>query len=438
MLQTVGQKCCRMLARGSTLLNMEYFARVGDSILAARLQAVPIVVVEGARGVGKTATARRQARSEVLFDVDDHARALAELDPASVLEGAEPRLLDEWQHAPAVWNHVRRASDEGRRPGRFILTGSAVPADDATRHTGAGRISRIRLRPMTLFETGQSNGAASLGCLLFSERVAHRANGASLGEVTEALCRGGWPASVNASLAAAQQYVRDYLDEIHRADVVHSNGSRRDPVAMRRLLRSLARNTATEASQATLAADAGGDRPLHRDTVRAYVDSLERVFAIEDQPAWSARLRSRSRLRRSSKRHFVDPSLAVAALRTGPKRLERDLELLGLLFESMVLRDLRVYAGAHDGEVYHYRDNTGLEVDAVVETAGGEWLAVETKLGGPRAIDGAALSLCRLRDRIDATAVGEPARLVVVTAVGGYCYERPDGVAVVPITALGP
>ena len=411
---------------------------MADDLLAARLRAVPTVVIEGARGVGKTATARQQARSEVLFDVDSHARALAELDPTAILEGPEPRLLDEWQHSPAVWNHIRRASDEGRRPGRFILTGSAVPADDATRHTGAGRVSRIRLRPMTLFETGLSNGAVSLGALLSSARVADQSGGASLSDVTEALCRGGWPANIDAGTDAAQQYVRDYLDEIHRADIVHPNGSGRDSVSMRRLLRSLARNTATEASQTTLALDAGGERPLHRDTVRAYLDSLERVFAIEDQPAWSARLRSRSRLRRSSKRHFVDPSLAVAALRAGPNRLERDLELLGLLFESLVLRDLRVYAGAHDGEVYHYRDNTGLELDAVVETAAGAWLAVEAKLGGPKAIEGGARSLLSLRARVDAAAVGEPTKLVVVTAVGGYCYERPDGVAVVPIAALGP
>lgn len=396
------------------------------------------MVIEGARGVGKTATARQHARSEVRFDVDSHARSLAELDPAAVLKGSEPRLLDEWQHSPAVWNHVRRASDDDNRPGRFILTGSAVPADDSTRHTGAGRVSRIRMRPLTLFESGQSNGAASLRSLLSSARVADQTSGASLSDVVEALCRGGWPASIGSGLAAAQQYVRDYLDEIHRADVVTPNGPGRDPVALRRLLRSLARNTATEASLTTLASDAGGERPMHRDTVRAYIDSLERVFAVEDQPAWSARLRSRSRLRRTSKRHFVDPSLAVAALRAGPRRLERDLEFLGLLFESLAVRDLRVYADALDGEVYHYRDNTGLEVDAVVETAAGEWMAAEVKLGGDAAIEAAASNLLTLRSRVDTSVASEPTKLIVVTAVGGYCYDRPDGVAVVPITALGP
>ncbi len=291
---------------------------------------------------------------------------------------------------------------------------------------------------MTLFETGRSNGIVSLRDLLSSSSVAGRAREVRLSDLTEDLCRGGWPANIEAGIVAAQQYVRDYLDEIHRTDVDHSGGRRRDPVGMRRLLRSLARNTATEASQSTLASDAGGERPLHRDTVRGYIDALERVFVIEDQLAWSARLRSRSRLRRASKRHFVDPSLAVAALRASPQRLERDLELLGLLFESLVVRDLRVYADAHDGDVFHYRDNTGLEVDAVVETAAGQWLAAEVKLGGDKAIEVAARNLLRLRDRVDTAVAGEPAKLIVVTAVGGYCYDRPDGVAVVPITAFGP
>ncbi len=417
---------------------MDYRPRIVDRMIAQRLQASPTVVVEGVRGSGKTEAARRQARSEVLFDVDSHARALAEIDPAAVIEGPEPRLLDEWQHSPAVWNHVRRASDEGRRPGRFILTGSAVPSDDATRHSGAGRVSRIRLRPMTLFETGDSTGAVGLEGLLSSGGAEGRARDAGLSGLTEALCRGGWPASLGSGTPAAQQYVRDYLDEIHRADVGRTSGRGRDPAGMRRLLRSLARNTATEASQATLAADAGGEHPLHRDTVRAYIDALERVFVVEDQHAWSARLRSRSRLRRASKRHLADPSLAAAALRAGPRRLQRDLELLGLLFESLMVRDLRVYATACDGEVFHYRDNTGLEVDAVVETAAGAWLAAEAKLGGEQAIDAAARNLLKLRSRVDTAVAGEPTKLMVITAVGGYAYTRPDGVAVVPITALGP
>ncbi|MCY3925010.1 MAG: DUF4143 domain-containing protein [bacterium] len=417
---------------------MGYAARVVDDIMASRLRSSPTVVLEGARGVGKTESARQRAQSEVRFDTDSRARALAELDPDAILSGPEPRLLDEWQQVPSLWNHVRRASDTRGRAGCFILTGSAVPADDEIRHTGAGRISRIRLRPMTLYETGLSNGSVSLRSLLASERVAGQASGIGLTDVIEALCRGGWPARRTSPPAEAQQYVRDYFEETVRIDVGSADGSRRNPAAMRRLLRSMARHTSTEASLASLCADAGGDEPLHRDTVRAYLDALERVFVVEDQPAWSARLRSRSRLRRAGKRHFVDPSLAVAALRAGPERLGRDLGFLGLLFESLVVRDLRVFADACDAEVYHYRDNTGLEVDAVLETAAGEWLAVEVKLGGDAAIDGAARSLLKLRDRVDSVAAGEPTKLIVVTAVGDYSHERRDGVAVVPIGALGP
>ena len=417
---------------------MGYAERVVDHILASRLRSSPTVVLEGARGVGKTESARQQARSEVRFDTDSRARALAELDPDAILSGPEPRLLDECQHVPSLWNHVRRAGDSRGRTGCFILTGSAVPADDETRHTGAGRISRIRLRPMTLYETGLSNGSVSLRSLLASERVARQASGIGLSDVIEALCGGGWPARRTSAPAEAHQYVRDYLEETVRADVGPANGLRRNPAGMRRLLRSLARNTSTEATLASLCADAGGDEPLHRDTVRAYLDALERVFVVEDQPAWSARLRSRSRLRRAGKRHFVDPSLATAALGAGPERLGRDLGFLGLLFESLVVRDLRVYADACDAEVYHYRDNTGLEVDAVLETAAGEWLAAEVKLGGDAAIDEAARSLLKLRDRVDSVAAGEPIKLIVVTAVGNYSHERRDGVAVVPIGALGP
>ncbi len=396
------------------------------------------MVIEGARGSGKTASARQKARSEIRFDVDSHARTLAELDPESVLKGPEPRLLDEWQHAPTIWNHVRRASDQRQRPGQFILTGSAAPADDATRHTGAGRISRIRLRPMTLYEMGRSNGTVALHSLFSASRAAAPALQMNLQDLTDVLCRGGWPASIDTDTSAALQYGRDYLDEIHRADVDNSGGLNRDPVGMRRLLRSLARNTATEASSATLAADAGGERPLHRDTVYSYINVLERVFVVEDQPAWSARLRSRSRLRKAAKRHFVDPSLAIAALRAGPQRLERDLQLLGLLFESLVVRDLRVYADALDAEVYHYRDSTGLEVDAVVESAAGEWLAAEVKLGGDKAIEAAAHNLLKLRDRVDTDIAGRPSSLLVVTAFGDYAYTRPDGVVVAPICSLGP
>lgn len=419
-------------------LGDDYRPRIADRLLASRLHSMPTVVIEGPRACGKTATARQEALSEVLFDTDSAARRLAGLSPDLVLDGREPRLLDEWQTVPDIWNHIRRASDDGRRPGRFILTGSAVPADDVTRHSGAGRISRIAMRPMSLFESGHSTGAVSLGDLLRSGSVADAGDGLHLVELIELTCRGGWPGILRDDIDTALGFSRGYISEITRANLADVNGRRRDPARMESLLRSVARNTATEAALATLAADAGEDRSLHVDTVRGYLRMLERLFVVEDLPAWSVRLRSRTRLRRSAKRHFVDPSLAVAALRAGPQRLLADLSLFGLLFESLAIRDLRVYADAHGGDVCHYRDESGLEVDAIVEAGDGHWIGCEVKLGALDAVDTAARSLLKLAERVDISAVGPPAKLVVITAGGEYAYERADGVAVVPIAALGP
>lgn len=415
---------------------MSYVHRIVDEDLRERLGFVSTVVVEGPRACGKTETARRQANSEVLLDVDVSARQAAELDPGLVLDGARPRLLDEWQVVPHLWDHVRRASDSSGTPGQFILTGSTLPSDDETRHTGAGRISRIRMRPFSTFESGHSNGRVSLEALLNAEGVGSPDPGLSLPDVAELVVRGGWPVVRAGSLAMAQRYARDYLDEVRRIDIGRARGARREPGRVQRLLRSLARNVATEASARTLASDTGGsDGPLDVDTVRRYLDELERVFVVENQPAWSPQLRSRSRLRSSPKRHLVDPSLAAAALGATPERLLSDLRTLGLLFESLAIRDLRVYAQRYEAEVYHYRDNTGLEVDAVVETPAGTWLAVEVKLGGSDAIDDAARSLLTFDERIDTTAMGGAAKLVVLTATG-FAYERDDGVSVVPIGSL--
>lgn len=424
-------------SREPTSRRVLYHPRIADDMLSDRLRSAPMVVIEGVRGCGKTETARRQSASEVLFDIDTNAVELARVDPRRLVEGPEPRLFDEWQVAPEVWNHLRRASDDGGRRGRFILTGSAVPADDVSRHTGAGRVSRILMRPMSLLETGLSTGEVSLSRLLDAEGAAGSSAGLTLDDIVDAVCRGGWPGLDGATLAEAQRFTRDHLEETRRVEISNGDGKRRDPTRLRQLLRSLARNTATEASLATLASDAGGERPLDTNTVRGYLDDLERIFVVEDQPAWSVRLRSKSRLRSTPKRHFVDPSLAVAALGTGPERLLADLGYFGMLFESLVVRDLRVYASVHDGEVLHYRDNTGLEVDAIVENGGGDWLAAEVKLGGTAAIDTAARNLLKLRDRVDRSIVGEPKKLAVLTAFG-YAYDRPDGVAVVPITTLCP
>ena len=416
----------------------QYRPRIVDEELIARLGSAGAVLIEGPRACGKTATGRHHAASEVLLDVDAGLRSAAELEPGLVLEGPAPRLIDEWQSAPSIWNHVRRAVDIGGGPGRFILTGSAVPPDDTTRHTGAGRVSRLAMRPMSLFESGHSNGEVSLGAMLRSEPVPAHLGETTVTDLVELICRGGWPGMIDAPTHDAQRFVRDYVEEIRRTDLRRVDGVRRDPVLVRRVLQSLARNVATEAAVSVIAADAGGSSgPLHPETVQSYLNALERVFVIEDQPAWSTHLRSRSRLRKSPKRHFVDPSLAVAALRSGPDRLRSDLESFGLLFESLAVRDLRVHAQAHDAEVYHYRDNTGLEVDAIVETAAGAWMGVEIKLGGEGPVEEGARNLLKLQDRVDPERTGPPAALVVVTGVG-HGYTRPDGVVLAPLTALGP
>ncbi len=395
------------------------------------------VVIEGPKACGKTATARQVAASEVLLDVDANARRAIAVDPSLVLEGPIPRLLDEWQIEPAIWNHVRRAIDERSQPGQFILTGSAVPADDITRHTGAGRIARLRMRPMSLFETGRSTGAVSLADLLEGKAGSSADPGLTVADIVDEIAIGGWPGLRGRGVRDGLLAVRDYLEEIARVDVGRVDERRRDPNRVARLLVSLARNVATPAAATTLARDTGGvDGPLKDDTVRDYLAALERLMIVEDQPAWAPHLRSRHRLRTAPKRHFVDPSLAVAALRATPERLLDDLELLGFLFESLVVRDLRVYAQFADAHVSHYRDDDGLEVDAIVEAGDGRWMAFEVKLGQGQ-IDEAAASLTRFAERVDTASDGSPALLGVIVATGyGYCRE--DGVAVIPIGALGP
>ncbi|WP_293771945.1 DUF4143 domain-containing protein [Sporichthya sp.] len=408
-----------------------------DQELTEALRANGAVLIEGPRGCGKTATARQTAASEVLLDVDADARQAAALDPGLILDGAAPRLLDEWQIVPAVWNHVRRAVDDAPSPGRFILTGSAVPSDDLTRHTGALRIGRLRMRPMSLFEQGASTGAISLAALLAGDPARSPDTGLSIPDLARRVAIGGWPALLERSADQALRALRGYLDDVARVDLTRVDGVARDPDRVSRLLRSLARNVATPVAAATLAADTGGaEGALKDETVAGYLAALARLLIVEDQPAWVPHLRSRSVLRLGAKRHFVDPSLAVAALRATPELLLRDLNLLGLLFESLVVRDLRVYSQSVDARVLHYRDNTGLEVDAIVERADGAWAAFEIKLG-PVLIEDGAASLLRFARRVDTTKTGPPALLGVIVGTG-FGYVRPDGVAVIPIGALGP
>ena len=416
---------------------MIYQPRITDKELEQRLAVAGGVVIEGPKACGKTATARQCAASEVLLDVDAGARQAITTDPALVLEGKTPRLIDEWQIEPAIWNPIRRAVDDRARPGQFILTGSAIPADDITRHTGAGRLTRLRMRPMSLFETGHASGAISLAGLLDGAPPQSPKVRLSAREVAERVAVGGWPAHSNRSPKHAQQANRYYLDEVCRSDIERVDKIKRDPAKVSLLLRSLARNVATHAAVSTLTRDMAGAHDFLRDnTAHEYLAALERLMVVEDQPAWMPHLRSRSRLRGKPKRHFVDPSLAVAALRASPERLLKDISLLGLLFESLVIRDLRVYAQAATAEVLQYRDNTGLEVDAIIQAEDGRWAAFEIKLGASRIDEGAA-SLLKFADRVDSDRCGKPAALGVIVS-DGYGYARKDGIGVIPIGALGP
>jgi uncharacterized protein len=354
-----------------------------------------------------------------------------------VLDGPVPRLLDEWQVEPLLWNYVRRAVDDRGTPGQFILTGSSVPHDDVTRHAGAGRFSTLRMRPMTLFESGHTSGAISLAGLFGGLPARNPDPGLTLHDLADRITVGGWPAQQGRTVVAAARAARDYLDQIRHVDVGRVAGSPRDPLRMERLLRSLARNVTTEVAVSTLAADAGDvDGPMSWHTVADYLEVLERLMVIEEQPAWAPHMRSKAALRTSPKRHFVDPSLAVAALAGSPKRLLADLNLMGLLFESLVVRDLRVFAQPLDGRVFHYRDKSGLEVDAIVQLNDGRWAAFEVKLGSGL-VDRGAASLLKFASLVDSERSGPPTVLGVITGTG-YGYVRADGVAVIPIGALAP
>lgn len=416
---------------------MSYLSRVVDAEVTQSLASAGAVLIEGPKACGKTETARRAARSEVLLDVDRRARQAAAIDPALILDGDTPRLIDEWQLEPAIWDYVRRAVDDRRSMGQFVLTGSAVPPDDATRHIGAMRIIRLRMRPMALAESGHSSGTISLAALLRGEPIRAADPGMTVPRIAELVSLGGWPGNLGVPIAEAQRRLRGYVNEIARADVQRLDGVRRDPQVTARLLRSLARNVATSAPIRLLRSDVNGvDGNLKEETVSSYLDALARLMVTEDLPAWSPALRSRTRLRAASVRHFVDPSLAVAAVRATPARLLAELNWFGFLFEDLVVRDLRVYAQALEAQVYHYRDESGLEADAIIELPDGRWAAFEVKLGLGD-VDAAAEHLVKLKGRIDTGAAGEPLALAVITGTG-YGYVRPDGVAVIPIGALGP
>jgi predicted AAA+ superfamily ATPase len=413
---------------------VRYRARVIDGELAQSLRSIGAVVIEGPRACGKTETARQAAKSEVRLDVDETARQAFAIDPALVLDGSTPRLIDEWQVEPGIWNHVRRAVDDRGKPGQFILTGSAVPRDDATRHAGAGRFIHLRMRPMTLSETGHSTDAISFASVVEAEPVSCPDPGLTVRDLAQRVAVGGWPGHLGLNAAQAQRATRGYLQDICNVDVQRIDGGRRDPRSVMRLIQSLARNVACPVTLQSLVADANGpDGAMKVETVRGYLDVLSRTLITDDVPAWRPELRSRTRLRAASIRHLADPSLAVAAAGASPDRLLADLKWFGLLFESMVVRDLRVYAEALGAQVFHYRDESGLEADVIIEMPNSQWAAFEVKLGaGAAVVDEAASNLLKLRDKVDAA---PPVALGVITGTG-YGIVRKDGVVQIPIGSL--
>jgi len=422
---------------------VSYVPRLADAQLSDRLSALGAVVIEGPKACGKTATARQRAGSEVLLDVDVDALRAAAIDPRLILGGPAPRLIDEWQRAPRVWDAVRRSVDDRSSPGQFILTGSATPNDDVPRHSGAGRFSVMRMRPMSLFEQGHSSGEVSLIALMSGEAPNASRCGLDLKAYTERIVIGGWPQMLGADSAIAMQYVRDYIDTIIEHDIDVVSSARRDPRLVRRFLLAYAQLTAHPARLSTVIDRAradqteddedGGDGPT-RWSAEPYLRALRRMMIVDELDAWGPSLRSRSRLISVPKRHLVDPSLAASLMDCSPDRLIGDLNTLGFLFESLAARDLRIYAEAQDWHVFHYRERAGdLEVDLVVEQPNGSWAAFEVKLGGDL-VDEAAAALIRMAT----TRITRPPTALAVITGTEYGYRRADGVFVLPLGCLGP
>ncbi len=416
---------------------MEYKKRVIDGEMQRLLKISGALVLVGPRAVGKTETASRYAKRIVRLDTNKNDRALAKADPALLLDGEKPLLIDEWQVEKEVWNAVRRAVDASKEFGEFILTGSAVLPDDDDTHTGAGRMRRLSLRPMTLFEKEISTGKISISELFDEEFIGTQASGLTLNDMIEQVCIGGWPRFISLTPDDAQENMQAYLKEITHADIQRVDGVKRDPKRIERVLRSYARHISTQVQTSTIVSDVyRGSATDNLKTINGDLKVLVRLMIIEELPAWAPHLRSRNTLRKSATRHFVDPCLATAMLGASPTKLLKDLNFFGLLFESLVLKDLRVYSQPLRAELSHYRDDKDLEVDIIIVLPDGRWAGVEVKLGTAW-IDEGASNLLKMADRVDQKINGAPTFLAVVTA-SGNAYKRQDGVLVLPIGVLGP
>lgn len=421
----------------------QYLPRVSDKILNKHLASKGAVLIEGPKWCGKTTTAMRIAKSTLFMNRPgfmNQYRELAAIDPSALLDGDVPRLIDEWQLAPTLWDAVRYEVDQRKDFGQFILTGSAVPTSlDSGSHTGTGRIVRMMMRPMSLFESQDSDGQVSLNHLFQAGKISAQ-NHHSLSDIAYFVCRGGWPKAIGYPEAIALQQAYDYFDAIINDDISRVDEVQRDKEYAKRLLRSYAGNIGTQASLELIRLDAIGGQidTFSQNTLYSYLSALRKIFVLEDAPAWNPNLRSKTAIRTSDTHYFIDSSIAVAALGVGPEDLIQDLKTFGFLFENLCVRDLRIYSEVLGGNVYHFRDKSGLECDAVVHLRNGEYGLIEIKFGGDKLIDEGAKTLKKLAQGIDSDRMKRPAFLLVLTGVAPFAYQRGDGVYVVPIGSLAP
>ena len=419
-----------------------YRKRIADQLLARKLASKGAVLIEGPKWCGKTTTAEQAAKSILYMSDPENEKQnllMADISPKALLEGTAPRLIDEWQIAPKLWDAVRFEVDHRDGPGQFILTGSAVPAStENIHHTGTGRFSWLMMRPMSLYESGESSGEISLKSLFETPAEITAKNNLSLNEIAFLTCRGGWPGAYSLKDSAALDQAFDYFDAVVKSDISRVDGVKRNPDRVRRLMCSYARNQGTPASLSTIHKDiaANDADSLQEDTVFSYINALKKIFVVEDMAAWNPNLRSRTSIRTSNTRYYVDPSIGIASLGLGPGDLMSDLKTFGLFFETLCVRDLRVFADALDGKIYHYRDKSGQECDAVIHLRNGSYGLIEIKLGGDDLIEEGASALKSFQNKIDTDKMKAPAFLMVLTATGQYAYRRKDGVYVVPIGCL--
>ena len=418
----------------------KYIPRIIDAAVERYLTTIGAVCIEGPKWCGKTWTSSYHSNSEFLVGNPDNNfqnRALAEMSPALVLEGETPRLIDEWQEVPPLWDAVRYIVDQRGKKGQFILTGSATPKRKGVLHSGAGRIGKLRMRPMSLYESGDSSGKVSLQELCEGKLTPAMTGEVDLRTLARLTVRGGWPGNLDIGDADISLLPGEYLDAVIDDDVNRVDETRRDSRKVRLLLRSLARNESTTATNRTLKNDIKeiDDEDIDVETVAMYLDIFNRLFLTDNQPPYSAKLRSSVRVKQAEKRHFCDPSLACALLKATPEKLIGDLETFGFLFEALCERDLKIYAESFGAQLYHYQDYAGNEIDAVIELPDGAWCGIEIKLGANK-IEEAAENLTRIRDEIVKDGGKLPSALIVLCGLSNAAYRRPDGVCVVPLTAL--